>query len=291
MNKIYRNENSIIYKNEYFDTKTGDFLSILETQNFYIIQVVDSYYSNRFTIDEHYQNCDVEITYSLTNGLVCVTDGKSCKVNKHEAYISFKGETHELISNRGCRFQTIALNAKEGAGTQLLNTLKALFGKERVCKIQEISDPVTSVVAEFVSADAPFFINYLDSLIISILVKLARIGICAPESDLLSTAETLPAIVNYIDAHFLEIFSLEELSSHFGYDYGHICKTFRKCYGITPGGYLNSKKMDYAAMLLKKGKSVKYISEKLNYSTPYNFSRAFKNAYGISPIIYAKENN
>ncbi len=68
MNKVLRNENSIIYKNEYQDFETGHFLSIMETQNFYIVHVVDSYYGSRFSISEHYQNCDIEITYSLSNG-------------------------------------------------------------------------------------------------------------------------------------------------------------------------------------------------------------------------------
>ena len=44
--------------------------------------------------------------------------------------------------------------------------------------------------------------------------------------------------------------------------------------------------MDHALKLLKDGKSVNYISDELGYSTPYNFSRAFKTHFGTSPAKY-----
>ena len=119
-----------------------------------------------------------------------------------------------------------------------------------------------------------------------ILIKIARYGEVLTKSDILSTQDLIPAIINYIDSHFLEIYSLEELSTQFGYNYGHICKTFHKSYGITPKEYLINKKMDYALFMLNNGHSVKDISEKLNYSTPYNFSRAFKKIYKSSPVKY-----
>ena len=133
------------------------------------------------------------------------------------------------------------------------------------------------------STDAPFSANYLDSIITSVFVKIARVGFNIPEVSVLPTEETLPAIINYIDAHFLDICSLEDIGEIFGYSYGHICKSFHKCYGVTPVNYLISKKMDYATICLKKGESVKNIAEKLGYSNPYNFSRAFKKIYGTAP--------
>ena len=118
------------------------------------------------------------------------------------------------------------------------------------------------------------------------LVKLLRSSDNADEEELISTADILPAVLNYIDSNFLEIYALEEISSRFGYNYSHICKSFKKHYSVTPGEYLISKKMEYASALLKKDKSVKFISEQLGYSTPYNFSRAFKTHFGSSPKHY-----
>lgn len=286
MKKIYRNENSIILKNELQDFETGQLLSIGETQNFVIIQIADSFFKNHFCTPAHKQYCDLEITYSLTNGLFCSTDGERQKVGKNEVYLSYKGDIHELSSTKGCRFKTVAVNVKNGMCSELFKKVKSNFANNRKCNMQEISDIMSNIVSEFSLENIPFSKELIDSLITQMLVKLARIGCIIPEVDILSTAEALASIVNYIDSNFLDIYSVDELSSYFGYDYGHICKTFKKCYGISPGNYLNSKKMDYATILLCEGKSVKFISEKLNYSNPYNFSRAFKKHFGVAPANY-----
>ena len=288
MKKIYRNENSIILKNELQDFDTGQLLSIAETQNFVIIQVADSFFSSHFNIPAHKQHCDLEITFSVSNWLICSTDGEKEKVGKNELYLSYKDDIHELSSTKGCRFKTLALNIKNSMHSELFEKVKNNFKHNRKCNMQEISDSISAIISEISSENAPFSTEMIDSLIVQMLVKLARIDFAVSEVDILSTAEILPSIVNYIDSNFLNIYSVDELSSYFGYDYGHICKTFKKYYGISPGHYLNSKKMDYAVMLLKKGKSVKFISEKLNYSNPYNFSRAFKKCSGVAPTEYTK---
>lgn len=289
MKKIYRNENSIILKNELQDFETGQLLSIAETQNFVIVQVADSLFSSRFCTPAHKQHCDLEITYSLANWVFCSTDGEKQKVGKNEVYLSYRGDIHELSSTKGCRFKTLAVNIKKGMGTTLFEKVKATFEKDRKCSMQDMSGILSAIVSEFSLENAPFSLELIDSLIIQILVKLARTGLNVPEVDVLSVSETLPSIVNYIDSNFLDICSLNELSSYFGYDYGHICKTFKKYYGVSPGHYLNSKKMDYGMILLGEGKSVKFIAEKLNYSNPYNFSRAFKAHFGNSPAHYRKK--
>ena len=283
MKNIYRNENSIIFKNDFLDFNTGVLLSPVETSNYVVLQVADSYYGSRFCLSEHKQQCDIEITYPLTNGLLCYNNQDEYRLNKYDIFLSYKDDLHELKSNRGCRFQTLALNVKKGSCTDILNSVKDTFSDKRAGNMQDIASQLASIMAEFVLTDPPFSNDYLDSLITSVLVKVARIGFLTPEHQVLPAEEKLPAIINYIDSHFLDICSLEDISEIFGYSYGHICKSFHKCYGVTPINYLISKKMDYAAIGLKKGESVKSIAEKLGYSNPYNFSRAFKKYYGVSP--------
>lgn len=286
MKNIYRNENSIIFKNEFQDFETGHLLSSVETQNYTIIQVADSYYGSKFCIPKHMQYCDLEITLAVSNGLFCANNDKWQKLNKHDVFLTYKNDIHELKSNRGCRFQTLAINFKNHSLIPLFNAVKEIFADESKSNLPEISEIFSQIVLEFVSENSPFTENYIDSMITYILVKLSRSNLPSNTIDILSTQEALPAIVNFIDSNFLSIYSLEELSTKFGYNYSHICKTFKKRYGITPSDYLLSKKMDYSVKLLKNKKSIKYISECLNYSTPYNFSRAFKKHFGVSPTKF-----
>lgn len=285
MKNVYNSKNSIIFRKEYEDFKTG----FIETQNFVIIQVTDSYYNSQFHILPHSQYCELEITFPLTSGLTCATDGMVQNLKKNEIYLSFEDDQHELFSNRGCRFQNLAVNVKNGEYSAVLSSIKEIFSSKRVCNLKEISGLFSAIISELVLQDAPFSASYLDSLIAQMLIRLARADYNPLEPDYLSTEDSLPAIINHIDSHFLEIRSLDELSSYFGYNYGHICKTFRKRYGIAPLTYLNTKKMNHAALLLSKGASVKSIAEQLGYSSPYNFSRAFKKHFGVSPSEYSNE--
>ncbi len=285
MNNIYKNEDSLIFQNAFFDFNTGKLISPISTQNYTVVQVAESFYRNKFMIERHKQYCDLELTFPLTNGLICATNSKEEKVNKGEVYISFKGDYHTIWSRQSCRFQTLAINFNDGVKNELYCRIKSKFKVEPKVTCANIAVHFSDIISEFVSIDSAFLKSSLDSLITAILIKLARSG-GEKKADNLSGNQKLTAIINYIDSHFLDICSLDELSARFGYTYTHICKIFKKAYSVTPKEHLNFKKMEYAVGLLKEGKSVNQISEQLGYSTPYNFSRAFKNIYGVSPINF-----
>ena len=286
MKSIYRNKHEIIFKNEYQDFETGRLLSPVETEHYTVIQVADSYYSRQFSIPPHHQYCDLEITLPLAGGLFCANDDVWKRIERHEAYLTYCGEMHALKSARGCRFQTLAINVKEGAGKELFFAVRKRFSAKRCVISEQIATYLAAIVAEFLAAGQPFLESSLDSLITAILVTLARGAGKTRVTDVLSLQDALPAIVNYLDTHYLDICSLEELATEFDYDYNHICKIFKKRYGIAPREYLVSKKMVYAAERLCEGESVGAVAEKLGYSTPYNFSRAFKQYHKAAPTKY-----
>ena len=242
MKHIYTNKSSIVFKNEFQDFETGRLLSPIETRNYTVIQVADSYYGSRFSISAHPQYCDLEITFPLSGVLLCSNNDAWQKLGRHEIFLSYPGDCHRLRSVRGCRFQTLAINVKDQSCTELLRAAKESIGEKKSCRLPEISELLSAIVAEFVSENLPFSEHHLDSLITAILVRLTRCNHPSKTIDVLSTQDALPAIVNHLDTHFLEIHSLADLSSQFGYNYNHICKTFRKCYGIAPSEYLLSKK-------------------------------------------------
>lgn len=289
MKNLHKSENAIIFDNAFCNFHTGQLLSPIETQNYLIIQVTESYYRNAFQLGSHTQYCDIEITFPLTNGLSCATAEHWQTVNRHGCYLSFAGEVHALSGPKGSRFQTLAVNFKEGPCQALLDEIMRKKAKQRICVLPELTAPLSAIVAEFMVQENLYSGIHLDCLITEVLVKLVREGTHMPKSSAFSTEEKLPAIINYLDSHFLEIRSVEALSLQFGYTYSHICKAFKRVYGITPGEYILSRKMDYADALHREGNNLAQIAEELGYSTPYNFSRAFKNYRGKSPERYWRE--
>ena len=288
MKNLHKDTNSIVFQNAFFDFETGKLLSPIKTQNFVIVQVAESFYRGGFNIGAHTQNCDLEITLSLTSGLYCSDLKNVEKLNANEIYLNFKGEKHSLSSKKNCRFQTLAINFKNGEGKEMLYALKQKCAKQRRLHSQEISDLFTLIISEFVNQNEPFFKIRLDSLISSVLVSAVRSGNEKTPNSLPTAQEPLFEIVNYIDSHFLEIAALSELSKKFGYTYSHICKIFKKGLSVAPKEYVSNKKIEFSKQLITEGKKFEEIASLLGYSNAYNFSRAFKNKTGLSPSEYKK---
>ena len=280
MASIYKDKRSLIVQNAFLDFKTGELRSPIETAGYTVVQVAESYFIGGFPMSEHRQHCELEITLPITGSLVSSANGAAERVSKGFVYFSFLGEMHGLSAGGSCRFLTLALNAKEGTAP-ILAELRARFSDRRTLPGAEAAQILSRIVSEFSGERRPHFEIYLDALISELLVLLLRFD-PSPPRTVARSAERLPEIVNYIDCNYLSICSPEELS-RFGYSYHYICKLFKETYGTSPHAYLLSKRMDHAGRLLSEGKSVSAVSAALGYSSPYNFSRAFKKHTGKAP--------
>lgn len=280
MAKIYKDKRSLIVQNAFLDFQTGELHSPIETAGYTVVQVAESYFIGGFPMHEHRQHCDLEITLPITGSLVSSADGAAERVCKNDVYFSFGGELHGLSAPSSCRFLTLALNMKQ-ATAPILSELRARFSEHRTLEGAEASQIMARIVSEFSGERRPYFELYLDALICELLVILLRVDSVPPARQVRS-ADCLPEIVNYIDCNYLSICSPEELS-RFGYSYHYICKLFKETYGVSPNAYLLSKRMDHAARLLSEGNSVSSTSATLGYSSPYNFSRAYKKHFGYPP--------
>ena len=289
MKYIIRNHDSHIFQNLFYDTETYKLLSPIETQNYTIIQVAESRYSQAFSIKKHRQLCDLEITFSHLNGLLTFADNLSDRIDKHHAHVTFKGETHAVEGKRRAHFQTLAINFKTGHCLALLDAIISKAKERRTFYMPNIESCFADIINEFRFSGTTFSDLNLDSLITSILVKLARIDDEKTFEQILSYDETLTEIKRYLDAHFLRIMSLEQLSKVFGYTYSYISREFKKVHGLTPKAYITQKKTEYACTMLKNGVTLEEIAETLGYASSFNFSRAFKSKTGISPSKYRKQ--
>ena len=149
MKNFYKTQHSIVFQEDFYNWETGELLSPIETQNYTIIQVAELYYNNAFKKREHVQFCDLEVTFPITNGIICSTNGVSDKLSKHEFYLSFKDENHSLFSRNGARYQTFAINFKNN--TSILLKLKTIFSCNKGLSMPSLSHYFTSLIGEFLS--------------------------------------------------------------------------------------------------------------------------------------------
>lgn len=96
-------------------------------------------------------------------------------------------------------------------------------------------------------------------------------------------------IYNYVNKNFRENITLGELCFIFGTNKTTLCSSFKKAYGDTVVGYINSLKIKEAKKLLREGEyNLTEISQKLGFSSVHYFSRMFKKQQGVSPSEYVR---
>jgi len=99
--------------------------------------------------------------------------------------------------------------------------------------------------------------------------------------------ETSPSILtaqDYIERNFGKNPSLEEIASAAGISREHLCRAFKKHYGINPVQYSNTLRISAAEQLLQNSSlSISEISSRLGFSDIYTFSKSFKKASGLPP--------
>lgn len=90
-----------------------------------------------------------------------------------------------------------------------------------------------------------------------------------------------------IEAHLYSQISTEQLSSLTNMSLSTFKREFKKLYKSAPAAYLKNKKLEKAAALLTIAEMrIGDIAYHCGFSDMANFSRAFKQKYGVSPSLY-----
>ncbi len=96
-------------------------------------------------------------------------------------------------------------------------------------------------------------------------------------------------VKEYIDVHFSEQITLNEICGIFHYAQPYVSRRFSKTYGCTFEQYLQKVRMMHACdLLIETDLCIEKISESVSYLSSSPFRRTFKNHFGVSPKEYRK---
>ena len=120
------------------------------------------------------------------------------------------------------------------------------------------------------------------------LISLIRAKQAPTEPQITDHTDTkLEAVRRYIDEHYKEKITLDNICFLFGLNKTSLCQSFKREYGITVLNYINKLKIKEAKRLLRENKlSVTEISEALGFNSVHYFCRLFKNTTQQSPKAY-----
>lgn len=101
--------------------------------------------------------------------------------------------------------------------------------------------------------------------------------------------QRIEAVKAYIEGHFLEELSLDELEEKFDINKFILIRSFKSTFNTTPNAYQLQLKADYGKELLSGSGDLADIALRAGFYDQAHFTREFKKAYGITPLRYYKD--
>lgn len=129
---------------------------------------------------------------------------------------------------------------------------------------------------------------YMEILIIRLM---RNTSLAVPEEpQVISANRQCAAVHRYIDLHFKESLTLDQLAEEAHMNKYYLSHAFKREYGISPISYMISKRIEESKYLLAETDlSMSQISQLLGFSSLSYFSQIFRRAQGITPMDYRQQ--
>ncbi len=131
---------------------------------------------------------------------------------------------------------------------------------------------------------------FLYSRIMELLMLQFEHMYCGSDSRGISkqNKERMFEVKSFLEVQLEPTFSIRSLAKDFATNEFTLKKEFKQLFGKSIFDYWNEVRFNYAGRLLKEGYSIQQLADKMGYSSPQNFSTAFKRRFGIIPSAYKK---
>ena len=249
-----------------------------------------------------------EMLYVDKGKIVAITDGIGCILEQGQAIFHEPGEVHAHVSDKQhannmlvVSFTTSDCNMsffkkKTFTFDDTSRKLLSLFMQEAKHALGDIAGDYNDKRELNFSHEKFGSTQLMQCYFTEFLIKLIRSGseqsdrfYSTSESRSIAENSTLEMMLDYLEKNIYNDITLGELCDHFFIGKSQLNLLFREYTGVSPMRYYSELKIKEAKKLLREGAlSVSEISERLCYSGIHNFSRAFKNVTGYSPIKYKK---
>lgn len=101
--------------------------------------------------------------------------------------------------------------------------------------------------------------------------------------------DRIHAVITYIEQHYADQLTLEQLAKFANYSPNHLGKRFKDTTGYPPMRYLSNVRIERAKLLLQgTSDSISVIMEKTGFTDAAYFSKSFKKMIGYSPQKFRK---
>lgn len=94
----------------------------------------------------------------------------------------------------------------------------------------------------------------------------------------------------YIEVHFHEQISVEQLAKTVNLSEYHFIRLFKTVFNQTPYQYIVHQRLQFSKVLLLEKCAIKEVAYQSGFTDVHTFSKAFKSTFGVTPNFFRKSN-
>ena len=248
---------------------------------------------------------EVEFIYVTKGSLVLRTQNRTRLLQEGHIYFINPGTLHGLFGNSpfshhyALVFRLDMLNFLQTDSCQTSYLVPLCTGKYLFPDSEALAPELTAQIAALIKKAADEYRNCDTSLTAALSIKITLLQILellfASQSFIHGTqaGETsgdvnpLKAVFSYIESHYGEKISLEDLAGTIHMNRNYFCRFFKEKAGKTPFSYLNEYRVNQAAsQLLSTRLPITEIALNAGFENMSYFIRQFRRCKGCTPSAY-----
>lgn len=249
-------------------------------------------------LNDFHIHSEIELISILSGSMTIKTESETYKASKGEVLFINSNIPHSTVdvdsdfSGRLVQFRMPSVtNGNLGYLFQYFNnwgTPAYMFSKPDDSKL--IAECINKILTEKNTNDiaGEYYITSNMYMILSLLYKKNLFGDTEKLLNNKKEIERLLPVLEYIDSHYHESISIDDLSSILNLNAYYFCRFFKKVMGNTAINYINFVRTYYAKKLLFTDKTILDISMETGFSSVSYFSKIFKKHFQYSPSDYKK---
>lgn len=136
-----------------------------------------------------------------------------------------------------------------------------------------------------------FAASYINEFILEFAVQSGLIHreVSYPEQNMSTYARHMRNFKDYIDCHYMQPITMDDLCRIDGLTPQHICRIFKQCVRMRPSEYILNIRIDHAKeMLLHTSHSISEIAYWCGFENDNYFWKTFRKTTGITPASFRK---
>ncbi|WP_084822017.1 AraC family transcriptional regulator [Bacillus sp. SA1-12] len=269
--------------------KNSPVISSFEKQPYLIAANAEDRMQTRMARMMHMHDDRIEILLLQSGHGVHIIDGKEYETKQGDILIYNAGIKHEEFadSENGMDILSCAI------GNVCIKGLppNVLFAKKYCPVIQnrscyhEIGALMDMLYNNFLSRSPSRELEY--HLLCSLLLMVRETVMREESNEEQKEQELGHLILRYIDEHYIEDISLQDIADELNMSPYYISHAFKRTTGYSPMQYVIRRRIGEAqSYLLSTDKTVTEIAYFVGYNSASNFNNAFKKMVGMSPQSY-----